>query len=126
MSISNVLATKMSVQLYTNDSLSTDYLLINQSLELFNISNTTTPVIDFQLIEIYAIVIPFLLAVVANITMTVSLIQAANKSQRCIRRAHTMPVVDLIILILSITTTLRLLIRSGLQVFCISGESHII
>ena len=117
----------MSGKPFINDSLSADnLLLINQSLSSVNNSNTTTtPVIDFQLAEIYAIVIPFLLAVVANTTITVSLIQAANRSQRCIRRASSMPVVDLIIMILSITTWLRLLFRSGLQVLCISGKPSI-
>ena len=114
----------MSFEVSSNESQLSIYLPINQSFA--NNSNTTTQtVIDFKLFEIYTIVITFLLGLLVNITLILSLLRTVKTSNQDFHRrgAHKFPVIDLILLILLITSFTRLLVRSGLQVLCISGNN---
>lgn len=110
----------MSSEVTTNDSQSTDYLL---STETLNISaNVSQDVIVFDSVEIYSICVPFLLSMAANVAIVTSIVRNANTTRLTVRRGDKYPVIDLILLILSITAIARLAVRSGLQIFCFSGN----
>lgn len=114
----------MTAELLANDTLLSDYVYTNDSINSSNLSSDSPlEVIDFESVEIYAVCMPFLLAAVVNVAIAVSIVRNANRNHLTVRRGDKYPVIDLILLILSITTTIKLLIRSGLQILCFSGKS---
>jgi len=96
-------------------------LFINQT----NNSSLVALQIEFELIEIYVIVIHFVLALIVNIALGLSVILSSKNSQ-AMRRVHRMPVVDFILLIMSVNTIARLLTKSGLQILCLCGKCQTI
>ena len=113
----------MTSKLTANDSLSSDYLWTNETLNPSNISSFESEVVlDFELHEIITVCVPFVFALAANLSIAVSIVVNANRTEVTLRRGDKYPVIDLILLILSVTTISRLTVRAGLQILCFSGN----
>jgi hypothetical protein len=102
----------------SSESLEEKLSLID-SLENNN-SSLVTLLIQFELIEIYVVVIHFILGMIINLVLAISIILCSSH-QYTHGRDRKMPVVDLILLIMAISTIARLITKTGLQVLCLYG-----
>ncbi len=93
-----------------------DKLSLMDSLE----ENNSSLVMVLIRLEIYIIVVYFVLGMIANIVLAISIILCSSHQQPT-RRDRKMPVVDLILLIMSISTVARLITKTGLQILCLYG-----
>lgn len=83
-------------------------------------SSLVTVLIEFELIEKYVIVIHFILGMIANIVLAIS-ITICSSHQQTAGRDRKIPVIDLILFIMSISTIARLITKTGLQILCLYG-----
>lgn len=85
-------------------------------------SSSVALMIHFDPLETWVIVPHFFLAIIANTVLALSVILSTRHHHNNNRTGNKMPIIDLILLILSISTIIRILIRSGLMLLCIYGE----
>lgn len=107
--------------------------LVNASLsQQYNgsmLKAEVVPVIEFTLIEQLCVLLHSICAVLVNLSLMTSVILAINSSTRqhhnfgATGRAKTrVPVVDEILLLLSIIGLLQTVVHSGWQITCMRGE----